>query len=95
MVFFIDIKVVPSSRHSECILNKQGTITCYLKNSPDKGKANKELIALLAQKINVAQQEISIVLGATQRKKRIKINLILEYKQFLEKLGLEKQKIIF
>lgn len=87
--------MVPSSGKSECILDKRGIVTCYVKNPPEKGKANKELIALLAKKMDISQHEVGIVSGLTSRKKRIKIERILEYKQFLAKLGLEEQKEVF
>ena len=41
---------------------------------PEKGKANKELIALLAKKLSVAKSQCEIVSGELDRYKRIKIN---------------------
>lgn len=40
---------------------------------PEKGKANKELIALLAKKIKVAKSQCNIVGGELDRYKKIKI----------------------
>ncbi|AUX78108.1 MULTISPECIES: DUF167 domain-containing protein [Sinorhizobium] len=40
---------------------------------PEKGKANQALIALLAQSFGIARNRISLVSGATQRKKILRI----------------------
>ena len=40
---------------------------------PEKGKANKELIALLAKKFGVAKSQCQIVYGELDRYKKIKI----------------------
>jgi len=95
MALFIEIKVIPSSGRAYCALDKQGSIKCYLKNPPEKGKANKELVAMLAKKLHVPQQDIVIVAGATSRKKRIKIEQALEYNDILAALGLEVQEVLF
>lgn len=41
---------------------------------PDKGKANKALIAFLAKQLSVAKSEISLVSGATSRHKILKFD---------------------
>ncbi len=94
MPLFIDIKVVPLSGRKLCSLDAQGTIKCYLISPPEKGKANKELVALLAKKLGIPQQDITIVVGATSRKKRVKIERNIEYNEVLVALGLEVQRKI-
>ncbi|NNE22574.1 MAG: DUF167 domain-containing protein [Rhizobiales bacterium] len=41
---------------------------------PDKGKANKAVIALLAKRLGFAKSALSIVAGDTSRNKQIKIS---------------------
>jgi uncharacterized protein (TIGR00251 family) len=95
MALFVDIKVIPSSGKSAWALDAQGMLKCYLKSEPEKGKANKELLTMLAKKLSIPQHDIVIVSGATSRKKRIKIERALEYSQLLVVLGLEVQESLF
>lgn len=52
--------------------------TVYLKVSvvsvPEKGKANKELIAFLAKRLNTAKSDIIIISGETDRYKKLEIS---------------------
>ncbi|NKJ06197.1 hypothetical protein FHT29_003185 [Rhizobium sp. SG741] len=50
---------------------------CYLKArvsvAPEKGKANKALIALIAKSIGIPKSALSLVSGETARKKILRI----------------------
>ena len=55
---------------------------------PEKGKANKELLALLAKKFGVAKSQCEIVSGELDRYKKIKITgEIMKLKIALEEWG--------
>ncbi len=43
---------------------------------PEKGKANKALIALLAKKLGIARSDIEIIKGETDRNKTLILNNI-------------------
>ncbi len=43
---------------------------------PDDGKANKEVLALLAKTIGVAKTRLSLVSGATARKKIVRLEAV-------------------
>ena len=43
---------------------------------PDDGKANQAVLALLARTIGIARSRLSLVSGATARKKVIKLNAV-------------------
>ena len=62
----------------------------YLKISvnavPEKGKANKELIKFLAQKLQVAASLIEIVSGTTEHLKKIYFN-VPQNDEFAERLN--------
>lgn len=91
MAFFVDITVVPGSGKQRCILDKTGKIKCYLKSPPEKGKANGELIKLFSKRLKIPQNSIEIVLGATSRKKRLKIDFDIDFEKLVELLGIERQ----
>jgi uncharacterized protein len=69
----LEIKITPSSGKQEFSLDESGKLKCYLKNAPERGKANKELIKFLSSKLNVPQYNIAIIGGASLRNKRLKI----------------------
>jgi uncharacterized protein (TIGR00251 family) len=93
----ISIKVFPSSGKQQWILDKSGQLKCYLKSQPEKGKANQELIKLLAKQLEIPQTNIQIISGATTRIKRLKIEGYKTVEQILNKLNLEtgKQNALF
>lgn len=91
---FLDIIVVPSSGKQTIMLDKQARVKIFLKNAPEKGKANQELIRFLSEKSNVPQKQITITKGLTDRKKRIAIATDLSFALFLQKLGIDQQTTI-
>lgn len=92
MALICTIKVIPSSGRNAWALDKNGILKCYLKSVPEKGKANKELIKILADALSVAQRRISLVGGLTSRTKRVKIDLAINWEQLCEKLNLDYQQ---
>jgi len=68
----IKVKVVPSSS-KVCVKEDPAGLKVYLHSSPDKGKANKELIGILAEHFDVSKSRITIVHGATSREKTVAI----------------------
>lgn len=88
MALIFDVIVVPVSGKTGCVRDAHGRIKCFLKSSAEKGKANQELIKMLAKAINCTLTDIAIVQGTTTRKKRIKINVDLSMNELLQRLGL-------
>ena len=95
MAHSLEVKVVPSSGKSAIIVDKSGTIKCYLKSAPERGAANKELIKMIAKRVGVTQQAVTIIAGATSRKKILKIESGLTKQELLETLGVHMQLGIF
>jgi uncharacterized protein (TIGR00251 family) len=87
MALIIQIKVAPSSGKQKIILDKSENLKFYLKSPPEKGKANKELIDLLAEKLSCSKNSIEIVGGLTSRTKKIKIETDLTLDDLLDVLG--------
>ncbi|MBU4269821.1 DUF167 domain-containing protein [Candidatus Dependentiae bacterium] len=84
----IELTVVPNSGKLKFFIDKSGLLKCYLKSSPEKGRANEELIKFMAKSLKIQQRSITIISGHTSRKKRIKIELEIDQKEFLNLLGL-------
>lgn len=95
MALFIELTVIPASGKLGFFWDKSGRIKCNLKAAPEKGKANKELIQFISKLIKVPQQEIIIVSGETDRKKRIKVDREMTMDQFLALCGLAVQQTLF
>jgi uncharacterized protein len=69
----IQVKVKPNSRVSELENVGDGTWFARLKSPPVDGKANAELIVLIAEHFHVRRGAISIKSGASGRMKLIRI----------------------
>lgn len=69
----IEVKVKPNSRQSSLELQDDGTWLARIKSPPIDGKANKELISLVADQFGVAKSNVSIRIGASGRLKLITI----------------------
>ena len=69
----IQIKVKPNSRASVLQQNEDGTWLAQLKSPPVDGKANEELIALVARHFKRSKSDVSIKSGASSRTKLIQI----------------------
>ncbi|GAB4380417.1 MAG: DUF167 domain-containing protein [Elainellaceae cyanobacterium] len=70
----LQIKVKPNSKKQEIQTAEDGSLVVYLKSRPVDGKANAELIKLLAKEFNVAQSDVQIKSGQTSKQKRVEIN---------------------
>lgn len=66
----LSIKVKPSSSKSEF---DALTNIAHLKASPEKNKANIELIRLLAKHFKISSSQIKILRGLTSKEKTIEI----------------------
>lgn len=67
------VKVKPNSKKQDIQTADDGSLVVFLKSPPVDGKANAELIKLLADKFNVAKSSIQIKSGASSRQKWIEI----------------------
>ncbi|OUL17801.1 hypothetical protein BV372_34520 [Nostoc sp. T09] len=68
------VKVKPNSKQQKIEEQSDGSLNVYLKSPPVDGKANEELIKLLAEKFNVPKSHIKIKLGASSRQKLVEID---------------------
>jgi uncharacterized protein len=70
----LQVKVKPNAKQQRILEADDGSLTIYLKSPPVDGKANAELIQLLAQKFNVAKSQVSIKSGLSAKIKLIEID---------------------
>jgi len=70
---FLQVKVKPNARESTLEQEPAGTWLARLKAPPVDGKANAELIELVARRFGCARSDVSIKSGAGSRMKLVKI----------------------
>ncbi|MEH2204249.1 MAG: DUF167 domain-containing protein [Nostoc sp.] len=68
------VKVKPNSKQQRIQEQSDGSLTVYLKSPPVDGKANEELIKLLADKFDVPKSHIRIKSGFSSRQKLMEID---------------------
>ncbi len=70
----LQIKVKPNARASSLAQQPDGTWMAQIKSPPVDGKANKELIALVADHFRCRKSDVEIKSGASGRMKLVKIS---------------------
>ena len=71
----IRVKVIPKSSKTELAgYLPDGTWKIKIAAAPEKGKANRELVAFLSEHLGVAKSHIRIVSGETSHLKRIQVD---------------------
>jgi uncharacterized protein (TIGR00251 family) len=73
VVRVLQIRVKPRSRNSVLERMSDGTWVAKLKSPPVDGKANAELIALVAEHFKCGKAAVSIKSGASGRMKLVKV----------------------
>ncbi len=69
----IQVKVKPGARASVLEATSPGVWAAQLKSPPVEGKANQELIALVARQFGCRKSAVSIKSGASGRMKLVRI----------------------
>lgn len=89
MAIILEVKVAPSSGKNKWIIDKGGKLKCYLKNPPERGLANDELISLIAKALRLPKLKIDIISGQSSRNKRVKIDFDISLDELFKILGVE------
>jgi uncharacterized protein YggU (UPF0235/DUF167 family) len=71
----LQLKAKPGASRSALVQEADGTWTAWLKAPPVDGKANAELIALVARHFGCAKSAVAIHSGGGSRFKRVKVEL--------------------
>ena len=69
----LHIKVKPNSKKDEVIVESDGSIRVRIKAQPIEGKANKYLIAYMAEYFGLPKSSISLLKGETNQFKTLEI----------------------
>ena len=67
------VKVKPRARESSLLQEVDGSWTARIKSAPVDGRANAELVALIADRFSCRKSAVSIKSGASGRSKLVKI----------------------
>ncbi len=67
------VKVKPNSKQQHIEEAADGSLIVHLKSPPVDGKANAELIQLLAKKFNVSKSQVTIKTGLSSKHKLVEI----------------------
>ena len=72
---FLQVRVKPGARASSLARQADGSWLAQLKSPPVDGRANEELVALVAAHFGCRKAAVVIRSGASSRRKRLKIEL--------------------
>jgi hypothetical protein len=74
-VLTLDVKAVPRAARSEVVgVTTDGAMKVRVAAVPDKGKANEELRAVLADWFDVPKSNVELLQGDTSQRKRLRIS---------------------
>lgn len=74
---YLRIKVVPASSRTVLVGVLDGMLKLKITTAPEKGKANKNIVAFLAKKLGVKRQAVTITAGVSNPVKQICITDIM------------------
>jgi len=70
----IQVRVKPNARESLLEVQSDGTWLARVKAPPVDGKANEELVALIARHLKLRRSQVSVKAGASGRTKLVQID---------------------
>ncbi|MEE8451551.1 MAG: DUF167 domain-containing protein [Thermoguttaceae bacterium] len=66
----LPVRAQPGARRNEIRGEQDGMLKVSVTQSPEKGKANKALIALLSKQLSLRKSQLELIAGETSSKKR-------------------------
>jgi uncharacterized protein (TIGR00251 family) len=72
----ITVYMRPGAREGRVEDLGEGNFKVWVKARPEKGKANAEMIEVLAEHFDVAKSAVQIVIGKTAREKLVNIDQV-------------------
>ena len=74
MALVVDVKVVFYAQVPLFVVDRcNNSVIVRIKTTPERGRANRELVKLLAQALKIPQAYITIITGITTRHKKIRL----------------------
>ncbi|HAU30364.1 TPA: hypothetical protein DCW54_01910 [Candidatus Dependentiae bacterium] len=77
------IKVVPRASRQGFAPDGEVGVKCYVQAPPEGGKANKELIKLLAKKLRIPQSSVVLLYGGGTRVKMFELPFEIEQAELI------------
>ncbi|MCB9933447.1 MAG: DUF167 domain-containing protein [Planctomycetes bacterium] len=71
---FLRLRVSPKSKRDRIAGEHGGALKLYVKDPPEKGRANEGVLRVLADALGIAPREIELVSGHTSQDKRVAIS---------------------
>jgi hypothetical protein len=72
---FLQVRVTPRAKVSSLVQLADGTWVARLKSPPVDGRANEELVGLVAERFRCRKAAVSIKAGAAGRTKPVKVEM--------------------
>ena len=66
----LPVRAHPGARRSEIRGQQEGMLKVFVTQAPEKGKANKALIGVLAKGLGLRKSQIELISGETSSRKR-------------------------
>ncbi len=66
----LPVRAQPGARRNEIRGEQDGTLKVCVTQSPERGKANKALIALLSKSLSLRKSQLELIAGETSQRKR-------------------------
>ena len=70
------VRAQPGARRNAILGLQEGMLKLSVTQSPEKGKANKAIVALLSESLGLRKSQIELIAGATSAKKRFLVREI-------------------
>jgi uncharacterized protein (TIGR00251 family) len=70
----LPVRAHPGARRNEIRGVQEGMLKVSVAQAPEKGKANKAIIALLAKELSVRKSQIELLYGDTTNRKRFLVS---------------------
>ena len=67
----LPVRAQPGARRNEIRGEQDGVLKVSVTQSPEKGKANKALIALLSKKLSLRKSQLELIGGETSQQKQV------------------------
>jgi uncharacterized protein (TIGR00251 family) len=82
----LPVRVRAGARRSAIQGHHDGALKVAVTTAPEKGKANRAVIALLCQELDLKRTQITLISGATSPRKRLLVSAI-ERDELARRLG--------
>jgi len=69
----LNIKVIPKASRNE-VIEEDNAFKVYVRAVPDKGKANKSVIELIAKHFGVKKKDVTLIAGLKNRNKVVEVS---------------------